>query len=37
MKQEYILRIIELLQTCDDTEILDIIFNILRKHSLQEN
>ena len=37
MKQEYVLKIIELLQKCDDTEIFDIIFHILQKNSLQKH
>lgn len=35
MKKEYIEKIVRLLEQCNDTSILDLIFQLLKKHSAQ--
>lgn len=35
MKNEYIQEIIKLLQDCNDTDLLDLIFQLLKKRSTQ--
>lgn len=35
MKEEYIKKIAELLQKCDDLPLLDLIYQLLKKHSAQ--
>lgn len=35
MKEEYTQKIIELLEKCNDISILDLIFQLLKKHSAQ--
>ena len=35
MKDEYIQEIIKLLPNCNDTDLLDLIFQLLKKHSVQ--
>ena len=35
MKEEYIQQIVELLQQCNDISLLDLIHQLLKKHSAQ--